>query len=183
LRLGHRNEFLLRKAVMDDLDRAARGADPVFVDTPAIGAFEYQKVRAHQEQALERQEDQPRGRRAAIMKAAAVRRVDAQRGLLRHEEGSEAGVSATFGAVAVEDIDGVALCKCRDATRGGKVSGCRPTGDGEPRDAQLHERGEHLKALRCSGAAADAVRDYADRMSSCRLPFGEIADVTEKPAD
>ncbi len=110
-------ELLGGDAVVHDADQGARRADLGDERVPAVPALEQEQLGAAHQHLFERQVDEADRRRATVMQAAAMRRVDADELAAR-----EPRIGATLGAVAVQDVDAAPRGRVR---RCGAVPRCR----------------------------------------------------------
>ena len=121
----------------------------------------------------------PRKRVLAVVQRAAVRRVDAD-GVLRRHQPDEA---AALGAVAVVDIGVQSREMARHRAEGPDVARADLARHRESRNAKLHLRRDGRKRRVGAGAAGRAVADDADLVAARRLAAGDIEDVPENAAD
>ena len=158
---------------------AARRADLGGERIAAVAALEQEQLGAPHQHLLEREIQKADRRMAAVMQAAAMRRVDPDRAAA-----AEPRIGATLGAVAVQDV-GTGLARALSR----HVALCRHIAQADMaahRHAGQPERqlsGQRRERRIRPRAAGRGIRHDADLMAARRLRARQIDHVTKQAAD
>ena len=163
---------------MHDAHQRARRADLGGEHVAAIAALEQEQLGAPHQRLFEREIEEPDRRRAAVVQAAAMRRVDAN-----GPAATQPRISAALGAMTVQHVDiGFARAPC-DMALCRQIAQAGMPAHGYTGKSQRELRRQSRKRRIRTRAAGRGVRHDAHLMAARGLRARKIDHVTKQTAD
>src|SRR5690606_1866505 len=175
-----RGEIGSGKAVVNDARGAPRDTDLLAVGALAVLAFEDDAVGQPLQAALDPEIDHALEASGIVVQAAAVRRVV---GAGAEPPRGKTGKHAALGAVAVDDVGPQVAAPVPYRQRRRQIERRDGARHLQPPDAEGADMLEFRQRFGRLLAAGQAVADDADLGAASGKAPGQVADVTEQPAD